>query len=121
MSFITHLLSVLDGIKVYHWSTKTYARHKASDELHSSLSKLTDQFVEIYLGEQNKRPHFDVEHDIIKLYDCTDDEAMEELKKFAAWLKTDLKEVAGDSLSLNHIVEEMSSAAHQAMYLFTFS
>jgi hypothetical protein len=51
----------------------------------------------------------------------SDDDAYKALENFAAWLAHDLKAVAGDSISLNHLLEEMSSAVHQAMYLFTFS
>jgi hypothetical protein len=119
-SFITHLLCVLDNIKSYHWSCKSYARHKASDELHGTLSKLVDSFVEIYLGEHEKRPTFG-DDDHIELKNWSDDEIIEMLKEFATWLANDLSGVAGNSLSLNHIIEEMSSAVHQALYLFTFA
>lgn len=119
-SFITRLLCELDGIKTYHWQTTTYARHIASDSLHGKLSALVDQFVEVYLGERGKRPSFG-ESDVVHLYNQSDDEAMQALKDLAVYIGTDLKEVAGDSVSLNHIVEEMSSAVHQANYLYTFS
>lgn len=121
MSFITHLLSELDGIKAYHWSCTSYARHKASDELYTKLSKLVDDFVEIYIGEQNKRPSFDPNKDVIRLHNCSDDEAISHLQNLAKWLATDLKDVVGDSVSLGHILEEMSSTVHHAIYMFTFN
>jgi len=118
MSFITHLLNTLDDIKVYHWQTKSYARHKASDRLHSGLEKLVDLFVETYLGEHEKRPDFS-NNNVIDLHNCTDEEAYAHLKKFCTWLKTDLTSVVGDSLALKHILEEMCTLVEQTAFLYT--
>ena len=43
-------LELLNTIKIYHWSTLSYPTHKATDELHTKLSKLVDSFIEIYIG-----------------------------------------------------------------------
>jgi hypothetical protein len=43
-------LELLNTIKIYHWSTLSYPTHKATDELHDTLSKLVDSFIEIYIG-----------------------------------------------------------------------
>lgn len=43
-------LELLNTIKIYHWSTLSYSTHKATDELHTTLSKLVDSFIEIYIG-----------------------------------------------------------------------
>ena len=114
------MLSVLVQTKSNHWSTKCYARHKSTDALHSTLSKLVDQFVEVYLGEQNTRPSFG-DSDVITIKNYTDDEFEQYLKDVEKWIETDLKEVVGDSIALNHILEEMASAINQTLYLFTFS
>lgn len=45
----TYLLKMLDEIKVYHWKTNSYARHKTSDKLYSKLQPSVDKFVEMYL------------------------------------------------------------------------
>lgn len=42
--------NMLLNIKLYHWETRIYARHKASCDLHSSLTDLTDKFIEVYMG-----------------------------------------------------------------------
>jgi DNA-binding ferritin-like protein len=49
-------LGFLGQIKIYHWSTMSYATHKALDELHSSLSDNIDEFMEVYIGKYNKQP-----------------------------------------------------------------
>ena len=37
-------LRILDVIKLFHWNTKDYSKHKATDGLHESLSKLVDSY-----------------------------------------------------------------------------
>jgi hypothetical protein len=46
-------LEFINVVKLYHWNTRSYSEHKATDELHDSLSKHIDKFVEVMLG--NKR------------------------------------------------------------------
>jgi hypothetical protein len=48
-------LELLNTIKIYHWSTLSYSTHKATDELHTTLSKLVDSFIEIYIGHCARR------------------------------------------------------------------
>jgi hypothetical protein len=43
-------LDFLMLIKLFHWNTRSYANHKATDELFSSISSHIDSFVEILLG-----------------------------------------------------------------------
>lgn len=45
-------LSFMNQLKLYHWATLSYARHKASDALQQALAPLVDQFVEVYLGKR---------------------------------------------------------------------
>ena len=44
-----------DQMKFYHWSTKSFARHSASDKFVSSLSDKMDRFIEVMQGSENKR------------------------------------------------------------------
>src|SRR6476469_2668446 len=118
--YITHLLGTLENIKTYHWQTKCYARHKATDALYKSLAEKIDQFVEVHIGESGERPDF-TESDVIHLRNCSDDDAVALLKDFSQWLAKDLKDFSGDSIALNHLIEEMSSDVNQALYLFTFA
>ena len=37
-------------VKINHWQTKGYARHKAFDELYGGLVDLTDTFAEVVMG-----------------------------------------------------------------------
>ena len=53
---IGYFLGLLDQIKLAHWATMSYAKHKALDDLHDSLSKSVDLFVEAYIGRFKKQP-----------------------------------------------------------------
>lgn len=53
---LTYFMSLLSQIKLFHWSTMSYAKHKALDELHTSLSDKIDLFVEAYIGKYKKQP-----------------------------------------------------------------
>lgn len=54
--FLQFFMSCLSQIKLYHWSTMSYAKHKALDDLHESLSDKVDLLVEAYLGKFKKQP-----------------------------------------------------------------
>ena len=49
------LLGVTMQLKVYHWQTPSYARHKASDALVASLTDKTDKIIEVLQGAAGKR------------------------------------------------------------------
>ena len=42
-------------VKLYHWKTRSYAQHQATDELYLKLNKHIDSFVEVLLGKDERR------------------------------------------------------------------
>ena len=44
------------NIKMYHWNTTSYARHKATDDFGGKLLSLIDKFVEVYIGRYKVKP-----------------------------------------------------------------
>lgn len=48
-------LEMIHMVKLYHWKTKSYSEHKATDELHGRLSSNVDKFVEVLLGKDQSR------------------------------------------------------------------
>ena len=50
-SFLAHLfLEIRTQIKIYHWTTRSYARHKATDRFVETFEPLVDRFVEAAQG-----------------------------------------------------------------------
>jgi hypothetical protein len=52
---VENFIELLNMVKIYHWNTKSFAQHKATDELHQRLSEHVDKFVEILLGKKEDR------------------------------------------------------------------
>lgn len=48
-------LDMLNTVKLYHWKTRSYAQHKATDELYGRLNEHVDKFVEVLLGKDESR------------------------------------------------------------------
>ena len=48
-------LEILNMVKLYHWKTRSYAQHNATDELYAKLNKHIDMFVEVLLGKSESR------------------------------------------------------------------
>ena len=47
------MLETLASIKLYHWNTFSYSTHKATDDIHGTLSDNMDKYAEIFLGKSN--------------------------------------------------------------------
>lgn len=54
-SDIHFFFQLRDQIKLYHWHTRVYARHTATDKVLSDLDKLIDSYVEIYIGKYGRK------------------------------------------------------------------
>jgi hypothetical protein len=67
---IRHLMQIKDNLQLYHWNTKSYAKHKATDQLITLLAKNIDDFVEAYLGV-NTEDKIKIDDIKIKLYTDT--------------------------------------------------
>lgn len=119
-NIIKFLFHMTTTIKLYHWQTTNFARHKATDDLHGTLIDLTDQFVEVFMGRYG-RPKFEngFRLGIEELSDSTADDM---IREYIAYLKVDLpKYLKGDDTDLLNIRDEMLSALNKTLYLFTLS
>lgn len=55
-SHLVHIfLELLNMVKLYHWNTRSYAEHVATDELYKKINENVDRFVEILLGKDETR------------------------------------------------------------------
>ena len=120
---VGNLLHISNFIKVYHWQTLSYARHKASDDLYSEFNLLVDKFVEVLNGNiiktnQNKR--ISVNNYVITLADISDDKGNSILNITSNLLKSDLFiKVIGNNNDLMSIRDEMLELINKQYYLFS--
>jgi len=117
-SVVKRLLQYQNLFRIYHWQTRSYARHKASDELVSSLGDLADRLVEGLQGANNQRVTFGRQvHS--KLTDVDDREATQLVLNFKRWL-SDLHQIVEFDSGISNTRDEIIALLDKTLYLFTF-
>jgi hypothetical protein len=117
---IHYFLHLRDQIKLYHWQTKVYSRHIATDRILEDLEKSIDSFVEIYIGKYG-RPKITGKNAIITLHNLNEAGAVRLVGAAIKYLQGPLTKslkVAVDTDLLN-IKDEMIGDLNQLLYLFT--
>lgn len=115
---VTIFFHMMLNIKLYHWETTSFSRHKASDELHGNLSGLIDNFVEVYMGSYN-RPKF-TSGFTIKVKQLNDSNITPVLDEYNKFLKHELPKFVKESdTHLLNIRDEMLAEINKTLYLFT--
>jgi len=114
------LLEVNNQLKLFHWQTQFYSRHKASDDYIKKLTELTDKFLEVYQGKYGKlKLGTSVQ---INLYDTNDNTVIEYVRTFHNFLENDLMNVISSRDSdLTNIRDELLGETKQFLYLLNFS
>ena len=113
---VCHLLTIRNQIKLYHWQTKQFSRHTATDALTAALDTSIDAFVESYMGRYG-RPKVSGS---IKLHNFSESAAKTFVTKETKYLEQELprKIGRGDSDLLN-IRDEILAELTKVSYLFT--
>ena len=105
-------------LKMYHWMTRTYSRHIASDELTGKCIKLIDRFVEVYIGHHGRCPSSTKNVQALGYrVHRSDVEMCDYLRAFTEKING-WKNLHAD---LENIRDELVEAIYQALYLFTLS
>ena len=113
------MLFVRNQIKIYHWQTMSFARHKATDDLVESLDGNIDKFTEVYMGKYG-RPHFTAKNSKIELYDASDKKGHIVIEECINWMMSDLpKRLKRTDTDLLNIRDEIVGDLNKARYLFT--
>jgi hypothetical protein len=115
---VCHLLTIRNQIKLYHWQTKQFSRHKATDDLTAALDTSIDNFVESYMGRYG-RPTVTGS---IKLHNFSETAAKSFVSKETKYLETDLPRKIGKTDSdLLNIRDEILAELTKVSYLFTLN
>jgi hypothetical protein len=116
---IHFFLQLRNQIKLYHWQTRVYARHIATDQSLVKLEKSIDSFVEIYIGKYG-RPKLSGANAAFTLQNLTEAGATRLIKaaiKYIQGLSKTLR--SGADSDLLNLRDEMLSDLNQLLYLFT--
>jgi len=110
-------------VKLFHWKTHSYATHKATDELYSSLNEHIDKFIEVLLGKSGSRINL-MSHKEIHLYDLDSHEALkrkvDEFKGFLVGLDNNKALSTMSNSDLFNIRDEILGDMNKFLYLLTF-
>lgn len=118
--FVETFLEMINLVKLYHWKTRVYSIHKATDELQEKLEHNVDRFVEILLGKCGSRLKHTQQR--VRLIDI----------KTTDSLRHKLFEYRGFLVDMNHIFNEKKDSdllsvrddilgdINQFLYLLTF-
>jgi hypothetical protein len=117
---IHFLLTLRNQLKMYHWQTRVYARHVATDKALDQLDTLIDAYVEVYIGKYG-RPKLDAETRVLRLQTLTEAGATKLVNAAVRHLLGPMVrklDPATDS-DLVNLRDEMVANLNQLLYLFT--
>jgi|694.fasta_scaffold103421_2 hypothetical protein len=117
MQLIHLFLEFLNNLKVYHWRTMSYARHKASDDCFQKLQALIDQFVEVCTGKHGRKALLEDSKSkcSAEIAHLTDKSVVPFVTQFRMMLEH--LQIADSDLA--NIRDEMVAELNQCLYLFT--
>ena len=116
---IRFFLHLRDQIKLYHWQTRVYARHIATDKILEVLEKSIDSYVEIYIGKYG-RPKVNGKNAIISLQNLSEAGASRMIVAAVKYLQGPLTKTLNESdTDLMNIRDEIVADLNQLLYLFT--
>lgn len=115
---VTHMLTIRNQVKLYHWQTGSFARHKATDDLTATLDTLIDSFVESYMGRYG-RPKVSGS---IPLHNFSESAAKSFVAQQTTYLSSVLpKKIGKNDTDLLNIRDEILGELNKVLYLFTLA
>lgn len=119
---IHFFFAMREQIKLYHWQTHSYSRHKATDEVIENLDKNIDEFVEVYMGKYG-RPKITTKTSSVHIGNMNEKSAVGFIKKCITMLLGDVVKglVAARDSDLFNIRDEMLADLNKLLYLFTLA
>lgn len=114
-------LQVLSTIKLYHWRTFIFSRHKASDYFYKETHEIVDHFIEVMTTRYGRGGKDSVsDKNVISL---TDQDAPQFLKEYILFIMNDITPMLdpvndSDLLSLK---DDLLGIAKRTLFLFTLN
>jgi hypothetical protein len=117
---IHFFLYLKDQIKLYHWQTRVYSRHIATDKILENLDKAIDSYVEVYFGKYG-RVKLTGKNAQIQLQNITDAGATRMINAAVKYLQGPLTKTLKPALDMDlmNIRDEIIADLNQLLYLFT--
>jgi hypothetical protein len=116
---IQFLFTLRNQIKLYHWQTISYSRHKATDVAVDTLDEHIDKYVEVYMGKYG-RAKLRGNQGNITVKNLSETQIVGFIKAAAKHLTTGfVVSLDKTDTDLFNIRDEMLGDLHQLLYLFS--
>jgi len=116
---IHFFLQLRTQIKLYHWQTRVYARHIATDKILEEIDASIDSFVEVYIGKYG-RPKLSGKNTNISLQNLTEAGAVRFVKAAVKYMTGPLtRSLDEQDMDLFTIRDDLIQELNQLLYLFT--
>jgi hypothetical protein len=116
---IQFFFTMREQIKLYHWQTTVFSRHKATDEVLSALDSAIDVYVETYMGKYG-RPNITRTTNLVQIKNMNEKSAIKFVKGCLAYLQGPLvKGLKPTDTDLFNVRDEMLGELNKLLYLFT--
>jgi len=119
MNLVELFLTLQNQMRIYHWQTKSFAEHSAFGDAYSNLDELIDEFMEVYIGK-NERPMAKDKFNI-SLMNISENK-VNVIDAFIDVLTQDLPQALNErDTDLLNIRDEMLGLLNKLKYLLTLS
>lgn len=116
---IQFFFTMREQIKLYHWQTKMYSRHKATDSVIDALDTSIDKYVEVYMGKYG-RMKMNSATSSISVKNLSESSIIGFIKRCIVYLSSELvRKLKDTDTDLVNIRDEMLAELNQLLYLFT--
>ena len=116
---IHFFLQLRNQIKLYHWQTRVYSRHIATDKTLENLDTAIDTYVEVYIGKYG-RPKVAGKNASITLHNLSEAGAVRLVNAAVKYLQGPLtKTLKPIDTDLMNVRDEIVADLNQLLYLFT--
>ena len=115
-SIINGLLRIQQQLRILHWQTKSYARHKAYGKTYDELGDLIDEFMEVQMGKYGR---FELQDKTIPLENLEEMTVSDFIDDSIAFLTDLTNKVDPKDSDLLNIRDEMLAKMNRLKYLLT--
>jgi DNA-binding ferritin-like protein len=111
--FLVTLLHASTNTHILHWTTKSYAQHKALGEFYTNLPDLVDQVAEAIMGKYDMTLNF---RGTYMYPQATAQDELEDLKEYVA----DTRVLLPQDSEIQNLIDEIAQSIDQTLYLLRF-
>jgi len=118
-TLLLRLLEYQANVKLFHFQTKQYGRHKAADDLYHRLTQLIDDYFEAYQGQTRRLPPL---QGVLRVGTISDSNFAAYTQRFMVLLERTTRSRCQrrSNSDLCNILDEIRAALAQFIYLLSF-